>query len=235
MMRFRLTSSLLALTLLACANRDSAGAARTADAATLQPSSLVPGDSANALLAKADAGRILGDPKASVWLIIISDFQCPYCRQWHAESWEAIRKEYVETGRIRVAYVNLPLEMHPNAMPAAQVAMCAAVQGKFWPVQDAIFRTQKAWKDLADAQPFFEKLAGDAGANVDTLRACVTSKATRPLIQGDIDRAMRAGAQSTPTFFVGGQPMIGAQPLAAFRGAIEAALATKPAAKPAAK
>lgn len=232
-MRLRLIPSLLALTLVACGNSDSAATARTADAATVRPTAAVTGDSANALLAKADAGRILGDPKASVWMIIISDFQCPYCRQWHEESWEAIRKEYVETGKLRVAYVNLPLDMHPNAMPAAQVAMCAAVQDKFWPVQDAIFRTQAAWKDLANAVPFFEKLAGDVGANVETLRACVASNATRPLIQGDVDRATRAGAQSTPTFFVGNQPLIGAQPLAAFRGAIEAALAAKPAAKPA--
>lgn len=231
----RLASSLLALTALGCSHPDGAGVARAADAAALKPTAEVAVDSSSTLLAKADAGRILGNPGASVWMIIISDFQCPFCRQWHDESWDAIRKDYVDTGKIRVAYMNLPLEMHANAMPAAQAAMCAGVQGKFWPVQDAIFRTQKEWKDLPDALPYFEKLATAAGANADTLRTCVKTNATRPLIQADMDRAMRAGAQSTPTFFVGNQPLVGAQPLAAFRAAIDAALAPKPAAKPAAR
>ena len=223
----------LAFTLLGCAGRDGAAAStRAAAAASLRPEGPPAAtDSTSTVLAKADAGRIIGSPSATVWMIIISDFQCPFCKQWHDESWEAIRKEYVETGKIRVAYMNLPLGMHANAMPAAHAAMCASVQGKFWPVQDAIFRTQKEWSHLAEAHPFFENLARDAGADVDALRACVQSGVMRPLIQSDESRATSAGAQSTPTFFVGSQPLIGAQSLATFRGAINAALAAKPAGK----
>ena len=221
----------LALTLLGCSGKDgAAAAARADDAASLRPDGPPAAlDSSSTVLAKADAGRIIGSASATVWMIIISDFQCPFCKQWHDESWEAIRTEFVETGKIRVAYMNLPLGMHANAVPAAHAAMCASVQGKFWPVQDAMFRTQKEWARLADAHPFFENLAREAGADVDALRACVTSGVMRPLIQSDESRATSAGAQSTPTFFVGSQPLIGAQPLAAFRGAINAALAAKPA------
>ncbi|MFA6167442.1 MAG: thioredoxin domain-containing protein [Gemmatimonadaceae bacterium] len=223
----------LALTLLGCSGRNGeAASTRAGDAASLRPEGPPTAlDSTSTVLAKADAGRIIGSPSATVWMIIISDFQCPFCKQWHDESWEAIRKEYVETGKIRVAYMNLPLGMHENALPAAHAAMCASVQGKFWPVQDAIFRTQKEWSHLADAHPFFENLARDAGADVDALRACVQSGVMRPLIQSDESRATSAGAQSTPTFFVGSQPLIGAQSLATFRGAINAALAAKPAGK----
>ena len=231
-MRLRLPSSLLLLASLGCGGKEHAVAARAADAATVRPATAtVAGDSQAALLEKADAGRILGSPTAGVWLIIISDFQCPFCKRWHDESWEAIRTEYVETGKLRVAYVNLPLEMHANAMPAAHVAMCASVQGKFWPVQDAMFRTQQEWSNLSDAHPFFERLARDAGADVDALRACVQSKVMQPLIESDEARANGAGAQSTPTFFIGNQPLVGAQPLAAFREAIDRALAAKPAGK----
>ena len=221
----------LALTLLGCSGKDGAAAStRADDAASLRPDGPPAAlDSSSTVLAKADAGRIIGSASATVWMIIISDFQCPFCKQWHDESWEAIRKEYVETGKIRVAYMNLPLGMHANAVPAAHAAMCASVQGKFWPVQDAMLRRQKEWSRLADAHPFFENLAREAGADVDALRACVTSGVMRPLIQSDESRATSAGAQSTPTFFVGSQPLIGAQPLATFRGAINAALAAKPA------
>lgn len=221
----------LALVVLGCSgNNGAAAATRAADAASMRPEAPPAAlDSSSTVLAKADAGRIIGSASATVWMIIISDFQCPFCKQWHDESWEAIRKEYVETGKIRVAYMNLPLSMHANAVPAAHAAMCASVQGKFWPVQDAMFRTQKEWANLADAHPFFESLARDAGADVDALRACVKSGVMGPLIQSDESRATNAGAQSTPTFFVGSQPLVGAQPLATFRGAINAALAAKPA------
>lgn len=224
---------LLVLALLGCSGREGSPAARAADAATLHPAATAAPvvGATDSLLAKADAGRILGSATARVWLIIISDFQCPYCRSWHEESWAAIRKDYVDTGKLRVAYVNLPLSMHRNAYPAAQVAMCAAVQGKFWPVQDALFNTQQDWKDAADPNPTFEALARDAGVNADTLRACVTSAAMRPLIEADGERAAKAGASSTPTFFIGGRMLLGAQPLSVFREAIDAALAAPPAGK----
>jgi len=229
----RLARFLLAFAVLGCSgSKESAAATRAADAAKLQPTAApATGDSANAVLAKADAGRIMGNPAANVWLIIISDFQCPFCKRWHDEAWEPIRRDYVETGKIRVAYVNLPLSMHRNAWPAAHAAMCASVQGKFWPMQDGLFRTQEAWEGAADPYPAFEALAKDAGADVEALRACIKAGTMRPLIEGDAERAGNAGAQSTPTFFVGGRPLIGAQPLAAFREAIDAALAAKPAGK----
>lgn len=229
----RLCRPLLAIALLGCSGTKESAAARAADAATLQPAvARVPArDSTDAVIAKADAGRILGSPGAAVWMIIVSDFQCPYCKRWHDDAWDAIRKEYVESGKLRVAYVNLPLSMHRNALPAAQAAMCAAVQGKFWPVQDALFRTQKEWEGLADAQPAFEALAREAGTDVEALRACVKSGVMSRLIQADVDRAANAGASSTPTFFVGGRPLIGAQPLSVFRESIDAALAAKPAGK----
>ena len=112
--------------------------------------------------------------------------------------------------------------------------MCAAVQGKFWPMQDALFIAQKEWEQLSDPTPRFEAMAASVGADIPALRSCVKSSATRPLIQADADRAAQAGASSTPTFFVGGRALVGAQPLAAFRAAIDAALAAA-AAKPAGK
>lgn len=225
--------SLLALVLLGCSGSEGSAAARAAEAATLQPASgAAPAKGkADSLLAKADAGRILGSAKAAVWLIIISDFQCPFCKRWHDETWAAVKKDYVDTGKLRVAYVNLPLNMHRNALPAAQVAMCASVQDRFWPVQDALFRAQKEWEDATDPQPKFEALAREAGANVDELRSCVVTGATRPLIQADAERAAGAGASSTPMFFIGGRPLLGAQPLSVFREAIDAALAAPPAGK----
>ncbi len=72
---------------------------------------------ADSMARRADHARIEGSPTATVWLVEISDFQCPYCKMWHDSTYAAVKKEYVDTGKIRLAYVNFPLPMHKNAMP----------------------------------------------------------------------------------------------------------------------
>lgn len=178
----------------------------------------------SALIARADLGRIQGSPQAKVWVVMVSDFECPFCERWHKESYEALRREYVETGKVRFAYLNLPLSTHPNAVPAAEAAMCAGAQGKFWAAQDLIFREQARWRTAPDAPKALEALAVRAGAEATQLRACMASGVLRPLIEADADRAGRAGAMSTPSFLIGNRLVMGAQPTDVFRRAIDAAL-----------
>src|ERR1700674_1377249 len=79
---------------------------------------------------KADLARIQGNPNAPVWVIEVSDFQCPYCKQWHDQIYSAFLDQYVKTGKARLAYVNFPLTSHVHAWQAAESAMCAGAQGK---------------------------------------------------------------------------------------------------------
>ena len=177
------------------------------------------------LARRADQGRIAGSATAPVWLVEVSDFQCPYCKQWHDQSYEAIKRAYVDSGKVRLAYVNFPLSMHRNAMPAAETAMCAAAQGKFWPLHDALFATQQQWEKLASPQQTFDSLASAAGADMSAFHKCVSAHLMKATIDADIDRATKAGVESTPTFLVGGTMITGAQPLAVFRQVIDSALA----------
>ena len=94
----------------------------------------------------------MGDPNAPVKIDEYSDFQCPFCARFHAETYKALKREFVETGVVRMAYLHLPLGQHEHAGPAAEAAMCASVQGRFWPVHDAIFETQKRWTPMSAAQ-----------------------------------------------------------------------------------
>ncbi len=151
---------------------------------------------------RADRGRILGDSTAKVWLIMVSDFQCPFCKQWHDASFAKVMADYVTTGKVRLAFLNMPLSMHPYAVPAAEAAMCASVQNKFWPMHDALFATQPHWESLPSPQPVFDSLATAAGVNMPLWRECVTKHLTRPLVQADHDRASSTGVNSTPTFWV---------------------------------
>jgi protein-disulfide isomerase len=187
-----------------------------------------PATAADTLRALADRSRIEGDSAAPIWVIDVSDFQCPYCAQWAVNTHDALRDEYVRTGKVKLAFVNFPLEQHRYAMTASRAAMCAGVQGRFWPVHDAIFETQQRWANADDATPLFESIARTAGVRMDEWKSCIASGAMDPLIIADRQRAVTAGVNSTPTFIVAGQIIRGAAPIEEFRRVIDAALEAQP-------
>jgi len=181
---------------------------------------------------KADLARIQGNPAAPVWVIEVSDFQCPFCKQWHDETYATLRDELVRTGKVRLAYVNFPLAQHQYAWPAAESAMCAGAQGKFWEMHDALFNTQSKWEALPSPATFFDSLAHAQGVDSGRWRQCVKSGKMKSWIQADHDRAQTAGAQSTPSFIIGDRLLVGAQPIAEIRKAIDSALVKAKKAKP---
>jgi protein-disulfide isomerase len=196
------------------------------------PATAQSGDSTrqNAVLERADLGRIQGGPNAPIWLVEISDFQCPYCKQWHDVTYPIIKREYIDPGHIRMAYVNLPLSsIHRHAAPAAEAAMCAAVQNRFWQVHDALFATQDQWKGLSDARAAFDSLTLATGVDAAQWRECMQSQVMQRLLNGDRQRAGMAGVTSTPVFFVGNEMIRGAAPIEDFRAAIQRARANAPA------
>lgn len=173
---------------------------------------------------RADLARIQGNPDAPVWVIEVSDFQCPFCKQWHDETYQAFRDEFVRTGKVRLAYVNFPLTQHQYAWPAAESAMCAGAQGKFWEMHDALFSTQPKWEALPAPASFFDSLARAQGVDVARWRQCVQSGKMKSWIQADHDRAQTAGAASTPSFMIGDKILTGAQPIEQLRRAIDSAM-----------
>jgi protein-disulfide isomerase len=215
----------LAALLASLAGCDAASASSdTAAAATPTPA-----DTAREnRLARADIGRIAGAESAPIWLVVISDFQCPFCKRWHEETGPRIEREYVRTGKVRIAYLNLPISTHRNAPPAHEAAMCAAEQERFWPVADAIFATQDTWKSRRDAAAFFDSLSVPLVSDAARFRRCIADGGTRALIDADVNRVTRLGVGSTPTFLVGPQVIVGAQPYEVFRGVLDAALAAAP-------
>lgn len=160
-----------------------------------------------------------------MWIVEVSDFQCPFCKEWHDRTYPEVAREFIKTGVVRMAYVNFPLGQHPQAMPAAEAAMCAAAQDRFWPMHDAIFATQARWGALSDATAVFDSLARSVGASMVEWRACMRDGTMRRLIDADRSRGLSAGVSSTPTFFVGDEPIAGAAPIEEFRRLIERARA----------
>src|SRR5690348_10355143 len=95
------------------------------------------------------AARTKGRSDAPITIYEMSDFQCPYCRQFALETLPLLERDYIATGKVRMVFINFPLtNVHKNAIVAAEVAMCAAQQQRFWPMHDLLFRHQPEWAQL---------------------------------------------------------------------------------------
>jgi protein-disulfide isomerase len=173
-----------------------------------------------------------GAANAKVAVIEYSDYQCPFCARYEKDAYVQIGKDYVDTGKLKYVWRDLPLDMHPHAMKAAVAANCAGVQGKFWEMHDRLFANQQA---LAAVD--LSKHAEGLGLNVGQFQTCLDSGRFDADIKADIAEAAKANINGTPTFLIGVvQPngavkvmrkLIGARPYADFKAAIDSALATR--------
>ncbi|HEX7979903.1 MAG TPA: thioredoxin domain-containing protein [Gemmatimonadaceae bacterium] len=234
--RTRLLAALLPLASLtaACSQRETPQA--SAKQVSVSPGEVLAptGRFDDSVSSHADRARIRGSESAQVWLVEVSDFQCPFCKQWHDETFAKIDQEYVKTGKVRLAYLNFPLtRIHKNAQAAAEAAMCAGVQGKFWELHESLFQTQPKWAESKSPIVVFDSLARAAKVDPKGWNTCMTTHATAKLIQADRDRSTQAGVESTPTFFIGDRALAGAYPVDTFRVAIDQALAKTKSAVPA--
>jgi len=159
---------------------------------------------------------ILGDPNAPVTIIEYGDYQCPFCKRFFDETESQLRKDYIETGKVKMIYRDFPLPGHPYAMPAAEAANCAKDQGKFWAYHDLIFKNQD---NLATID--YLKLAEELKMNTSEFKNCLDSKKYTQKIQNDYNLGSKIGVNGTPTFFVNGKQIIGAQPYSAFKSIID--------------
>ncbi|HEX6042650.1 DsbA family protein [Longimicrobium sp.] len=189
--------------------------------------------STDSLLPRADRGRMKGADSAQVTIIEISDFQCPYCREFATTTYPRIDSAYVQTGKARVIYINLPLSMHREAYAAAEAAMCASAQGKFWQMHDRLFATQREWSNQPDASQRFERIAQELRLDMAAYRDCTANDRPSSIIVSDAMQAAEAGIRGTPAFILnarsGQRALSGAVPFEQFQAEMEALLSGQPA------
>jgi protein-disulfide isomerase len=179
------------------------------------------------------AARAKGRADAPVTVYEMSDFQCPYCREFALGTMPVLEREYIQAGKVRFVYINLPLSsVHKNAASAAEVALCAARQRRFWPMHDLLFRHQDQWAPLPSPQRFLLALGDSAGLDRAGLARCVASGATAAEVRADAERARRSGATSTPTFYIEGALLEGAAPVTVFRAVLDSIYRSKTATPP---
>ena len=166
-----------------------------------------------------DGFQMLGSKKAPVTVVEFTDYQCPFCQRFHVTTFPELKKNYIDTGKVRFYSRDLPLDFHANAMQAAQAARCAAEQGKFWQLRDVM----GANPDKLDLNHILG-FANDLSLDVSSLKSCVTSNKYKESVQSDVMQAMQIGASGTPAFVVGkstedgvdGEIMVGALPYQMF-------------------
>jgi protein-disulfide isomerase len=166
--------------------------------------------------------RSKGSATAPLTVYEMSDFQCPYCRQFALETFPKLERDYIRSGKVRWVFINFPLtSIHNHASAAAELALCAGEQNRFWLIHDLLFQHQESWAPLKESGPFFVSLADSARLSKKTLVACLESPETRSRVRADAEGAARSGATSTPTFYIEGGLLEGAQPLAVFRQVLD--------------
>ena len=161
---------------------------------------------------------VWGADDALVTLVLFDDFECPFCSRLYG-TYEQLKKDY--EGKIRIAFVNLPLGFHKKAKDAAYLAAAAHKQGKFWEVYSFLFTKQKEWNRVPDFTEWLETNKADIPADWETLKKDMEDKATTKIVEEDIKTATALGLRGTPASFVNGRFISGALPIESFKKVID--------------
>lgn len=202
--------ALLALIALGAMTAIRGGPQESPDQAPVAPASPVADQDQDLLLGP----RTRGSASAPIMIYEVSDFQCPYCRDFWKETLPALEREYVQPGKVRLVFINFPITaIHQNASAAHELAMCAAEQNLFWPVHDLLFAHQERWAGLADPAGVFRALADSARVDPTALNGCYSAGKARAMVQAETQASFQAGVKSTPSFIVNGALLAGHAPI----------------------
>ena len=166
----------------------------------------------------------MGESDAEVTIVEFSDYQCPFCGRAYQTTFPEIKK-LVDQGKVKFVFKDYPLPFHEQADEAALAANCAGEQGKYWEMHEKLFSTQGTWTGNTDVMAVFTGYAKDLGLDEDDFKTCVADPAQKKEVDDDITEGSAAQVSGTPTFYINGQQLVGAQPWAAFQAIIDAELA----------
>ncbi|KKR22270.1 MAG: DSBA oxidoreductase [Candidatus Yanofskybacteria bacterium GW2011_GWD2_39_48] len=181
-----------------------------------------------------DDDAILGDKNAPVTIVEFSDFQCPFCRTFWSATLSQIKKEYIDTGKVKFIYRDFPLPFHPAAEPSAEATECAADQNKYWEMSDVIFAEQakRGEGTIQYTVTDIKKWASQIGLDMIKFNSCMDSGKYKSEVEKDAQAGASFGVSGTPTTFINGQMMvdgngnsIGASPFSVFKKIIDEELA----------
>jgi protein-disulfide isomerase len=162
-----------------------------------------------------------GNPNAKVKIVAFEDFRCPFCEKFFSDTEPQIIKDYVDTGKA-VLYYRQYQFLGPASVIAGNAAECANEQGKFWNLHEYLYKNQPSESDTSMyTVDNLTKIAGQLGMNAANFKSCLSTNKYDKNVQGDLAAGQAAGVTGTPTIFINGLPVVGAQPYAAFKTIID--------------
>lgn len=166
-----------------------------------------------------DDDAFLGDENAPIVIIEFSDYQCPFCNKFYEETLPLIKKNYIDTNKVKLVYRDFPLEIHPQAQKSAEAAECTRDEGgneAYFKFHNILFENQAS---LSESN--YKKWAAELGFKIDS---CLDSGEKTQEVLDDLEDGISAGVSGTPTFFINGNEISGAQPYSVFETQIEGLL-----------
>ena len=181
-----------------------------------------------------DDDPIRGNPDAPITIVEFSDYQCPFCARFYAQTLPLLLEEYIDEGKVNLVYRDFPVQrIHPNALSAAVAAECADEQGKYWEYHDTLFEKQNAWAklDSNSAISTCSQFATEIALEQQQFDNCLESGKYLEEVQADFSDGKNYQVTGTPGFFIGNEDIwfvkiIGAKPYDAFKKVIDAQLNT---------
>ena len=178
--------------------------------------------------ATVDDDPVLGKASATITLIECTDFQCPFCSRHFTQTFPQIKKDYIDTGKVKYVSRDFPLSFHPNAQKASEAAECAKEQNKYWEMHDKLFIAQEEWSNLAaaDAAKKFKEYAASLGLPAASYASCLDTGKTAAEVKKDLADGSASGIDGTPGFWILGpdgknQKISGAYPFDTFKKAFD--------------
>ncbi|MFK7802330.1 MAG: DsbA family protein [Anaerolineae bacterium] len=164
---------------------------------------------------------VMGDPDAPILIVEFTDYQCPFCGRHSAETMPQILAQMIDTGRVRYALKDFPLDsIHPDARLGSVAARCAGEQNFYWEMHDQIFINQAAWGQGGLApeaiNQTFMSFAAGLGLNIDEFGTCLADGRYDDLIEANLQEGLSEEVTGTPAFFIDGYFISGAQPFEVF-------------------
>lgn len=169
---------------------------------------------------------VLGNANAKLMVVEFADYQCPFCERFYTDTLSQIKKDYVDTGKVKFVFKNLAF-LGKESTDAANAAMCAKEQNKFWEYHDYLFTHQQGENQGAFAPDKLKGFAATLGLNTTKFNTCLDDQKYNAQVTADQAEASKNGFNSTPSVAIGSTPVVGAQPYAQFKAAIDAELAKK--------
>jgi protein-disulfide isomerase len=166
-----------------------------------------------------NAAAVKGAEDVKVTIVEFSEYQCPFCKRYVDQTYSQILSEYGD--KIRYIFRDYPLPFHPNAQKTSEAARCAGDQGKYWEYHDKLFEEQEEWTEGTEVIELLEGYAQELGLNKSKFSSCLTNGEKEKAVKDDLALGQKVGVSGTPSFFINGTMLVGAQPFEAFQALID--------------